>query len=88
MLSQKVEDNSDSISINLDLIQNMEDLQGFDPDDYEEDITYFRRNIAFEMDSLQSEFLTCKIALENAQSLISMATNTKSMLSSANKFEN
>ena len=52
MLSQKVEDNSDSISINLDLIQNTEDLQGFDPDDYEEDITYFRRNIAFKMDSL------------------------------------
>ena len=73
LIAQKVEESSDSININLDLIQNTEDLQGFDPVDYEEDITYFRRNIAFKMDSLQSEFLTCKIALENAQSLISMA---------------
>ena len=73
LIAQKVEESSDSININLDLIQNTEDLQGFDPVDYEEDITYFRRNIAFKMDSLQSEFLTRKIQLENAQSLISMA---------------
>ena len=73
LIAQKVEESSDSININLDLIQNTEDLQGFDPDDYEDDITYFRRNIAFKMDRLQSEFLAGKIQLENAQSLISMA---------------
>ena len=48
-IAQKVEDNRDSISINLNLIQNMEDLQGFDPQDYEDDITYIRRNTAFKI---------------------------------------
>ena len=73
LIAQKVEECSDAININLDLILNTEDLEGFDPLDYKEDITYFRRNISFKMDSLQSEFLTRKIQLENAQSLISMA---------------
>ena len=34
LIAQKVEESSDSININLDLIQNTEDLQGLDPDDY------------------------------------------------------
>ena len=84
MLSQKVEDNSDSISINLDLIQNTEDLQGFDPQDYEDDITYIRRNTAFKMESLQSEFLARKIALDNAQSLISIAKTKLEKAASTN----
>ena len=65
-IAQKVEESSDSININLDLIQNTEDLEGFDPDDYEEDITYIRRNTAFKIESLQSEFLAHKMALDNA----------------------
>ena len=60
-IAQKVEESSDSINTNLDLIQNTEDLEGFDPLEYKEDITYFRRNISFKMDNLQSEFLTHKI---------------------------
>ena len=66
LIAQKVEECSDAININLDLIQNTEDLQGFDPLEYKDDITYFRRNIAFKMDSVQSEFLMRKIQLENA----------------------
>ena len=34
LIAQKVEESSDSMNINLDLIQNTEDLQGFYPNDY------------------------------------------------------
>ena len=83
-IAQKVEDNSDSISINLDLIKNTEDSQEFNPQDYEEDITYIRRNTAFKMESLQSEFLARKIALDNAQSLISIAKTKLEKAASTN----
>ena len=72
-IAQKVEESSDSINMNLDLIQNTKDLDRFDPLEYKEDITNLRRNISFKMDNLQNDFLTRKIQLENAQSLISMA---------------
>ena len=72
-IAQKVEESSDLININLYLIQNIEDFEGFDPREYKEDITYFRRNISYKMDNLQSDFLTRQIQMENAQSLISMA---------------
>ena len=55
-IAQKVEDNSDIISINLDLIKNTEDSQEFNPKDYKEDIPYIRKNTEFKMESLQSEF--------------------------------
>ena len=72
----------------MDLIQNTEDLQGFDPDDYEDDIRYINRNTSFKMDSLQSEFITCKIALDNAQSLISMAKAKLEKSASTNSSRN
>ena len=55
-IAQKVEESSDTINIHLDFIQNTEDLDGFDPPEYKEDITYFRRNISYKMDNLQSDF--------------------------------
>ena len=72
-IAQKVEESSDSININLNLIQKLEDLDRFDPREYKKDIKYFRKSVKFKMDNLQGDFLTQKIQLENAQSLISMA---------------
>ena len=72
-IAQKLEESSDNINVNLNLIQNFEDLDGFDPCEYEEDINYFRKSVKFKMDNLQGDFLTQKIKMENAQSLILMA---------------
>ena len=66
-IAHELKESSDNINVNLDLIQNFEDLDRFDPQEYKEDINYFRKSVKFKMDSLQGGFLTQKIQMENAQ---------------------
>ena len=68
---QNIEDSSDSICINLDLIENAENSDQFHAKDYDKDISYIRRSIEYKMEGLQSEFLSHKVAFDNAQTLIS-----------------
>ena len=69
-ITHKLEEASDNINVNLDIIENFEDLDGFDPREFSEDISYLRNSVKFKIDNLQGDFLTRKIQMENAQSLI------------------
>ena len=69
-IAHKLEEASDNINVNLDLTENFQDLDGFDPREYQEDISYLRRSVKYKIDNLQEDFLTRKIQMENAQSLI------------------
>ena len=65
----KLEESSVNINVNLDIIKDFQEIDGFDPDDFSDDIQYTRRNIKYKLEKLQSEFLICKTEIENAQAL-------------------
>ena len=66
-ITHKLEESSDNINV---IIRYFEDLDHFDPHEYSEDISYLRNSVKFKIDNLQGDFLTRKIQMENAQSLI------------------
>ena len=54
-ITQKLEEASDNINVNLDIIQDFEDLQGFGPREFSEDINYLRNSVKFKIDNLQGD---------------------------------
>ena len=66
----KLEESSVNINVNLDIIKDFQEIDGFDPDDFSDDIQYTRRNIKYKLEKLQNKFLICKTEIENAQALI------------------
>ena len=49
-ITHKLEDASDNINVNLDIIQDFEDIQGFDSQEFSEDINYMRNSVRFKIE--------------------------------------
>ena len=64
---------NDTISINLNLIENSEDSTDFHPKDYDKDINYIRKNTEYKMEALHSKFFAHKVAFNHTQTLISIS---------------
>ena len=84
----KLEDASDNIVVNLDIIQDFEDIQGFDPQEFSEEIKYTRNSIRFKIETRQGYFLTRKIQMENAQALILLTQSKIEKCASATSSRN
>ena len=68
----KLEESSVNVNVNLDIIKDFEEIDGFNPNDFTEDIEYTRRNLKYKIEKLQNEFLVRKTEIENAQALIAL----------------